>query len=109
MGMCRFHRQWAEEMLPEVIESLFGLQEEFLKKISKIAARINSRNSSVFWESERNHDFVYNFLKRKRDVDKVNDPELDKWIEAFEENKHDAALNFWYEIHKGIQETLEDY
>ena len=104
MGMCRFHRQWAEEMLPEVIESLFGLQDEFLKKISKTAARINSRNSSVFWESERNYDFVYTFLKRKKDVDKVDDPELDKWIEAFEKDKHDAALNFWYEIHKGIHE-----
>jgi glyceraldehyde-3-phosphate dehydrogenase (ferredoxin) len=109
MGMCRFHRQWAEEMLPEVIDSLFGLQDKFLKKISKTAARINSRNASVFWESERNYDFVYNFLKRKKDVDKVDNPELDKWIEAFEKDKHDAALNFWYEIHKGIQETLEDY
>lgn len=109
MGMCRFHRQWAEEMLPEVIESLFGLQEEFLKKISKTAARINSRNSSVFWESERSFDFVYTFLKRKRDVDGVKDQELDRWIEAFEKNKHDAALDFWYEVHKGIHETLEDY
>ncbi len=109
MGMCRFHRQWAEEMLPEVIESLFGLQKEFLKKISNTAARINSRNSSVFWESERSFDFVYTFLKRKRDVDGVKDPELDRWIEAFEKNKHDAAIDFWYEIHKGIHETLEDY
>lgn len=109
MGMCRFHRQWAEEMLPEVIESLYGLQEEFLKKISRTAARINSRNSSVFWESERCFDFIHTFLKRKREVDGVKDPELDKWIEAFDKNRHDAALDFWYEIHKGIHETLEDY
>lgn len=108
-GMCRFHRQWAEEMIPEVMESLFGMQDLFLKKISRAAARINSRNSSVFWESERNFDFIYTFLKRKKEVDKVDDPELDRWISEFEKNKHEAALSFWYEIHKGIQETLKDY
>ncbi|MCL1834306.1 MAG: hypothetical protein FWG49_07380 [Leptospirales bacterium] len=109
MGMCRFHRNWAEEMLPEIVESLFGMQELFLKRLSKAAARINSRNSSVFWESERNFDFIYTFLKRKKDVDKVDDPELDKWIAEFEKDKREAALSFWYEIHKGIQETLADY
>ena len=109
MGMCRFHRQWAEEMIPEVMESLFGMQELFLKKISRAAARINSRNSSVFWESERNFDFIYTFLKRKKEVDKIEHPELDKWIAEFEKDKHEAALSFWYEIHKGIQETLADY
>jgi len=108
-GMCRFHRQWAEEMIPEVMESLFGMQDLFLKKISRAAARINSRNSSVFWESEKNFDFIYTFLKRKKEVDKVNDPELDKWIAEFEKDKHEAALSFWYEMHKGIQETLKDY
>ena len=29
MGMCRFHRKWAEEMLPEVIDSLFGMKDLF--------------------------------------------------------------------------------
>ena len=96
-------------MLPEIVESLFGMQELFLKRLSKAAARINSRNSSVFWESERNFDFIYTFLKRKKDVDKVDDPELDKWIAEFEKDKREAALSFWYEIHKGIQETLADY
>lgn len=111
MGMCRFHRQWAEEMIPEVMESLLGpgMQKLYLDRISRAAARINSRNSSVFWESERNFDFIYTFLKRKKEVDKIEDPELDKWIDAFETNKREAALNFWYEIHKGIQETLADY
>ena len=109
MGMCRFHRKWAEEMIPEVMDSLFGLKDEFLKKISRAAARINSRNSSTFWESERNFDYIYYFLKRKKEVDGIDDPELDRWIAAFEEDKHEAALSFWYEIHKGIQETLKDY
>ena len=109
MGMCRFHRKWAEEMIPEVMESLFGMQEQYLHKISMAAARINARNSSVLWEGERNIDFIYNFLKRKRDVDGEKHPDLQKWIDEFEKDKKEAALSFWYEIHKGIQETLTDY
>lgn len=109
MGMCRFHRKWAEEMIPEVMESLFGMQKQYLHKISMAAARINARNSSVLWEGERNIDFIYNFLKRKRDVDGEKHPDLQKWIDEFEKDKKEAALSFWYEIHKGIQETLTDY
>ena len=31
------------------------------------------------------------------------------FIVEFEKDKKEAALSFWYEIHKGIQETLKDY
>jgi glyceraldehyde-3-phosphate dehydrogenase (ferredoxin) len=108
-GICRFHRGWAEDMIPEIIGSLYGLKTEFLAKISATAARINSRNSSVFWESERNIDYVLTFLKRKRDVESDKNPELQKWIEEFEKDKKEAALNFWYEIHKGVHESLREF
>ena len=109
LGICRFHRGWAEDMIPEILESLYGLKEQFLKAISETASRINGRNSSVFWESNRNIDIIYTFLKRKQIVDGNNDTELSKWIGKFEANKKEAALNFWYEIHKGIHESLTEY
>jgi len=105
-GMCRFHRGWAEEMIPEIVDSLYGLKKIFLKTISETASRINGRNSSVFWESDRNIDLIYMFLKRKQTVEGNNDAELVKWIGRFEADKNEAALNFWYEIHKGIHESL---
>ncbi len=108
-GFCRFHRGWAEEMAPEIIGSLYGAKEEFLRSIAKTATRINSRNSSVFWESKRNADIVYLFMKRKADVEQSKDKELHTWIKAFEEDKNEAALNFWYEIHKGITESLKEF
>jgi glyceraldehyde-3-phosphate dehydrogenase (ferredoxin) len=107
-GMCRFHRAWAEGMIPTIIGSLYGLEQEFLRQISVTAARINSRNSSAFWESERCIDFVYNFLKRKQVVDGATDAELTRWIERFESDKREAALGFWYEVHKGILESLKE-
>ena len=109
LGMCRFHRLWAEEMLPEVIGSLYGQKEAFLKRLAITASRINSRNSSIFWESDRCVDFVATFLRRHREVDGNTDAELLAWLERFEKDPHEAALSFWYEVHKGIHESLREF
>jgi len=109
LGMCRFHRLWAEEMLPEVLDSLYGVKDQYLRGLAVTASRINSRNSSVSWESERNADFVYTFLKRRRDVEGDTDKDLGAWMARFEEDKAEAALNFWYEVHKGAHEALREF
>lgn len=109
LGVCRFHRGWAEEMMPEIIEKLFGLKEQFIKSLSLTASRINSRNASIFWESERNVDFVFSFLKKQIEEDKVQDAELEYWVKRFEADKFEAALGFWYEIHKGTHELLREF
>jgi glyceraldehyde-3-phosphate dehydrogenase (ferredoxin) len=108
MGICRFHRMWAEEMVPEIIESLYGLGDKYLESIKYTASRINGRNSSVFWESERNFNFILSFLKRKKE-EGLNSPEFIKWLNAFETNEKEASLDFWYEIHKGVQESLSEF
>ncbi len=107
-GVCRFHRGWAEEMLPEILESLFGIKEEYYKRVREVAIRINARNKSVFWESERNVDFVHSFLQRKKEAEKSEDKELLHWLDRFNEDKFQAATDFWYEIHKGIMESLRE-
>ncbi len=65
LGFCRFHRAWAEEIMPDVMEKLYGQRDEFIQKLRLTATRINSRNASIFWESERNVDFVYQFSEEK--------------------------------------------
>ena len=109
MGMCRFHRSWAEGMLPEIIESLYGLKSQYLNEIAMTANRINSRNASVFWESERAIDYVHTFLKRARDVDGNREADLENWIKRFDTDKSEAALGFWYEVHKGVSESLREF
>lgn len=108
-GVCRFHRAWAEDIMPDIIGSLYGLKDQFLKSLLLTASRINSRNASIFWESERSIDFVHTFLMKKRDEDGVQDVDLEHWLQRFEDNKKSAALDFWYEIHKGIHETLSEF
>jgi glyceraldehyde-3-phosphate dehydrogenase (ferredoxin) len=109
LGICRFHRGWAEEMLPQVMDSLYNRKEQFLRAIDVLASRLHSRNSPIFWESERDIDFLHTFLLRKRDVDKEGHPELAAWLERFARSKREAARDFWYETLKGIDESLREF
>jgi len=109
LGICRFHRAWAETLIPDIVENIFGCREAFLRSISLTASRITSRNASVFWESEGNMDTVSTFLKTKKETDGVNHLELEHWIDFFTRDKHAAAYEFWYEILKGIHEMLREY
>jgi glyceraldehyde-3-phosphate dehydrogenase (ferredoxin) len=95
--------------MPDIVEKIFGLKDRFLESVRLTASRITSRNAAVFWESERNIDFIFAFLKGKKDVDQVQDPDLDRWIDRFERDKHRTAFEFWYEMHKGVHETLRDF
>lgn len=105
-GFCRFHRGWAGDMVPEIIETLWGKKEGFLEAVGATAEAINERNASVFWPSARNVDFLRTWLVRHRDVLGSDDPALAKWIAAFENNPGEAALEFWFEIQKGVHEIL---
>jgi glyceraldehyde-3-phosphate dehydrogenase (ferredoxin) len=109
LGVCRFHRGWAEEMLPEVMEALHGSKDAFLRAIEVLASRLNSRNSPIFWESEHSIDFVHTFLRRKKEVDNEQDPLLAEWLARFESDKVEAARDFWYQTLMGIDESLREF
>ena len=110
LGICRFHRGWAEDMGEGIVEALYGMGKAFVEKVTMTASRINSRNSSVFWEAGRNADLVYEFLKRApRRRATCSGPELDEWIGKFEKDRREAALDFWYEMHKGAHESLLEF
>lgn len=109
LGFCRFHRNWAEEMMPDVIEELFGLKEEFIDSIAITSSRINSRNASIFWESERNFDLIHSFLIRQKEVHGADGKEINYWLDYFGKDKKSAALDYWYEIHKGVHESLREF
>jgi glyceraldehyde-3-phosphate dehydrogenase (ferredoxin) len=109
LGVCRFHRGWAEELLPEVMGSLYDRKDQFERAISVLASRLNSRNSPIFWESVRTIDFVHTFLKRAREVEQDPSPDLSAWLDKFATDKVEAAKDFWYETLKGIDESLREF
>lgn len=109
LGICRFHRGWAEELLPEVMGTLYGAREPFLRAIEVLASRLHSNNSPIFWESARDIDYLHSFLKRKKEVDGEEHPELASWLERFEQDRMEAARDFWYDTLKGIDESLREF
>jgi len=108
-GFCRFHRGWAEDTVPDIFGSLYGMKDQFLASTAITASRINSRNASVYWESDRNIDFVYTFLTRMRDQEGEKDPRLQEWIDRFDADRKEAALDWWFEMRKGIDESLREF
>ncbi|OFZ51274.1 MAG: aldehyde ferredoxin oxidoreductase [Bdellovibrionales bacterium RIFOXYB1_FULL_37_110] len=108
-GMCRFHRTWAENMMPEIIDKLFQKGEEYKKRARETASRINGRNSSSLWESQLNINFIIAYLKRQKEVEKVSSVDLDNWIKKFNDNPKEASIEYWFEIRKGIHEVLVEY
>jgi glyceraldehyde-3-phosphate dehydrogenase (ferredoxin) len=108
LGTCRFHRRWAEQMLPEIMGSLYGLKDEYLERCRLTAIRIGSRNAAVYWESARSAEFVHGFLRRRHEVAGDRDPSLVEWLDRFERDRDEAALEFWHEMRKGTDETLRE-
>ncbi len=109
LGFCRFHRAWAEDLLPDIVENIFGCKDALLKAIHLTASRITSRNASIFWESERVIDMVFLFHKNKKEIEGIQDDDLNYWVEFFERDKYAAAYEYWYEMHKGIHEILREF
>jgi glyceraldehyde-3-phosphate dehydrogenase (ferredoxin) len=89
--------------------ALYGCKEEFLRSCDVLASRINSRNTPIFWESERNIDYLHTFLKRKKEVGIEQDPRLGEWLEKFDRDKVEAAREFWYQTLMGIDESLREF
>ena len=111
VGACRFHRNWAEEMIPEIIGELYGkhVQKSFNNSLKHLTYNINSRNNSTLWESYKNVELLESFMKRKHEVEGDNNADLLGWIDYFKRDRKTAAIDFWYEIHKGIGEALNEF
>jgi len=60
----------------------------------------------AFWLRDTN---ALEFLVRKREVEGESRPELMEWLDKFRRDKFEAALEFWYEIHKGVHESLREF
>ncbi|MCX7696692.1 MAG: hypothetical protein N2Z72_03235 [Bacteroidales bacterium] len=111
LGFCRFHRNWAEDFMPDILGQLFGKEsaEKFTKSIDALAYNINSRNNSGLWESYKNVELVESYLQRKHEIEGDNNPDLLGWIDYLRRDRRTAAIDYWYEIHKGITETLNEF
>jgi len=107
MGFCRFHREWAEELVPEIFHDFWEQDVDLRAHHMALARRINAANLSSFWRSGRVEALIHAFLRRKKEGGEAR-PELDEWLARFEADRSAAARDFWYEIRKGIDEAFEE-
>jgi glyceraldehyde-3-phosphate dehydrogenase (ferredoxin) len=101
-GICRFHRKWAETITDEILCVHYDLSVDYKTHQFQLAREIFEREGmkSMPWNSERVIDLVIAFLEFWQ-VQALNHPELNQWIERFEEDKNKTALAFWQEIRRG--------
>ena len=46
---------------------------------------------------------------RKHEVEGVKTKELLYWLDSFKNDKREAAMEFWFEMLKGIHESLREF
>jgi len=110
MGFCRFHRDWAEELVPEIFHDFWEENLDLQAHHLELGRRINAANVSSFWRSRRVEALIHAFLRRKQEAatqDGAARPELAEWLARFEADRSGAARDFWYEVRKGVDEAFE--
>jgi len=108
MGFCRFHREWAEELVPEIYRDFWEDDADLRAHHRRLGRRISAANISAYYRSARVEALVHGYLRRKRE-EGVDRPELADWLGRFERDRPAAARDFWYEIRKGIDEAFEGW
>lgn len=106
MGMCRFHRGWAESRMEKGVNLSFGANVKFFEHHKRLASEINKDNSSIFWESERVIDIMKAYIE-KAQKDCAKNPKLDQLAEDFKKDKEKTAKEYWNEIREGVEEGLK--
>jgi glyceraldehyde-3-phosphate dehydrogenase (ferredoxin) len=104
-GMCRFHRGWAEEMLPKIVNAFFGIEVDADQHHRSLAAAMAEDNRARPWETERVVDMIHTYLVKYR-ADGPREPELDGWIDRFAADKQAAARAYWHEMKAGFDEGI---
>lgn len=105
MGMCRFHRGWAEKLLQKLVKELHGIDVDFFEHHKKLAIEINKNNLSAFWESFRVIDIIEKYIERMHEHNPDNEI-LKKWVDRFNKDKLEAARHYWGQILVGVNEVL---
>jgi len=100
--ICRFHRKWSESITGEILRAHYALPVDYKAHQFKLAQAIHARESdkSVPWESERVADLLLEFLNYWGDFG-LKDENLRYWLARTEEDKMQAAHEFWRAIHRG--------
>jgi len=104
-GMCRFHRGWAEGMLPEIVDRFQNEKVDVDGHHQRLATAFQGFNQARPWETERTIDLIAGYLA-KAQRDQPKDATLDAWVDKFRADKRAAAGEYWEQLRAGIASGL---
>lgn len=102
LGMCRFHRGWAEKAVPVILETMYGINAP-LEKYKKLYAEIYqyqklSGAAPTPWDTRKLIDFM---------ALGASEYSNEKWEKAFMENKEVAAYEWWRRFNSKVEEFVK--
>ena len=102
LGLCRFHRTWAESVTDEIVIDRYGLEMDFKAHHFELAKAINAADAGkrVPWESQRMADMLFNYIRYWGEAG-LDDPSLAKWDTRIAKDRLLAAQAFWQAILDG--------
>jgi len=109
-GICRFHREWSEKLVQTLINEGYGMNVDYYAHCKETLQKLKDYDTKagvvpVFWETKRVIDLVKLYLREAKEVFGSN-PELDKWVQRFEEDEMKAARAYWQELLSGVNEVI---
>jgi glyceraldehyde-3-phosphate dehydrogenase (ferredoxin) len=104
-GCCRLHRGWAEELLPDLVNRSLKTNTDWGSHHRDLAKWIFRRRKARFWETRRTIDIIATYLQDYQH-NAAPDPELDRWVRRFREDRASAARAYWSEVNAGLEELL---
>jgi glyceraldehyde-3-phosphate dehydrogenase (ferredoxin) len=107
LSLGRFHYTWTENIMPDVIEQLYGkdIAEKFQQSINTFAYKRNICNNSGFWKSYKNIDLDESFFIRKYKIKCDNNPDLLGWVDYLRRDRRPQLLNFGMKFTKESPKT----
>ena len=104
-GVCRFHRQWAEPLLGELVNGLFDLGIDFKTHHFDLAKAIAAHEvgKAVPWETERMADMFFNYLNDMEDGG-TEQPPIMAW--RHHSDRMVTAQAFWQAILHGQDQAF---
>ncbi|MBN2567696.1 aldehyde ferredoxin oxidoreductase [Candidatus Woesearchaeota archaeon] len=109
MGICRFHRGWAEKILHDLLSELwkdrYDPSFDFDGHHKRLVQEINLANRPIFWESERIVGIIHGFLRKFEECGTA-DQTLKGWLAKFEKDRQAAAREYWDLLLKGINDGM---
>lgn len=100
-GMCRFHRNWATEVIPLLLKKAWDIDidkshnEEIIRKMVEYDKKAGIKPS--FWDSHRVLDIVAYGAKEFGNM---------KWWDEFENDKTNTARKYWELFLKSYEDKL---